>query len=119
MTESYEARWRAPGDVGVTLDQARRSKGLTQAQLAERVRMTQSTISLMESGAPTRYLSRLFEIARTLGLDIRVRWDDAPLPPVNPDPWAFLTVLDGNGSAGNSDAPRPAGNKEAPHAPGH
>lgn len=97
MSTSYEALWHAPGDIGTTLDGARRAKGLTQTELAERVHMTQSTISLMESGKPTRYLSRLFELTRTLGIEIHVRWNDASLAPVSPDPWAFLTQLDEDG----------------------
>lgn len=74
------ARIRVPADVGLALEQARLSQGLSQAELANRLDMPQSTVSQMETGAGTIYLRRLLEMCRELELDLSASWEavDAP-----------------------------------------
>ncbi len=74
------ARWRTPADIGLTLQQARLDRGLSQTELAEELELPQSTISEMESGTSTIYLRRLLEMVRSLGIELHVTWtdDDAP-----------------------------------------
>ncbi|MGO1412591.1 MAG: helix-turn-helix domain-containing protein, partial [Microbacterium sp.] len=74
------ARIRVPADVGLALEQARLSQGLSQAELASRLGMPQSTVSQMETGAGTIYLRRLLEMCRELELDLSASWEagDAP-----------------------------------------
>ncbi len=76
----HTARLRTPADVGLAVQQARLARGLTQAELAAELDVTQSTISAIESGKATIYLRRLLEIGRATGLEFAASWesDDAP-----------------------------------------
>lgn len=76
----YTSRIRTPADVGLAIQQARLSRGLSQADLAEELEVSQSAISEIESGKATIYLRRILEIARLIDLDISASWeqDDAP-----------------------------------------
>ena len=76
----HTARLRTPADVGLAVQQARLARGLTQAELAAELDVTQSTISAIESGKATIYLRRLLEIGRATGLEVAASWesDDAP-----------------------------------------
>ncbi len=74
-----EARLRVPGDFGLALQQARMSRGLSQAELARQIGVSQSAVSEMENGSGTIYLRRLLELARLSGLEFHATWsDDAP-----------------------------------------
>lgn len=70
------ARLRAPADIGRALEQARLARGLTQADLAAELDVSQSTISQLENGTPTIYMRRVLEIARITGLELAASWDD-------------------------------------------
>lgn len=76
----HTARLRTPADVGLAVQQARLARGLTQAELAAELDVTQSAISAIESGKATIYLRRLLEIGRATGLEFAASWeyDDAP-----------------------------------------
>lgn len=76
----YTSRIRTPADVGLAIQQARLSRGLSQADLAEELEVSQSAISEIESGKATIYLRRILEIARLIDLDVSASWeqDDAP-----------------------------------------
>jgi transcriptional regulator with XRE-family HTH domain len=56
--------------VGARISKRRRSAGLSQAQLAERVSVSTETISRLESGAAMPSLTRLAAIARALDVDL-------------------------------------------------
>lgn len=59
-------------DILQTLREARRTKGLSQRQLGERVGLPQSHISKIEGGGSDLKLSTLIEIARALELDVKL-----------------------------------------------
>jgi len=62
---------QAPTDIGRQLREARRAKGLTQAELAQRVECQQSAVSMMESGRMTALAHEtLVRIAAELGLSL-------------------------------------------------
>ena len=66
---------RTPGDIGLALQQARLSQGLTQDHIAGQLGIPQSTVSEMESGKSTIYLRHLLEMARLSKLEISAEWD--------------------------------------------
>lgn len=76
----YTARLRAPADFGLAIQQARLSRGLSQAELAEQLGIPQSTVSLFESGHTTIYLRRLLALAEATGVELTAGWGrvDAP-----------------------------------------
>jgi transcriptional regulator with XRE-family HTH domain len=59
-------------DLAATLAQARTASGLTQAELAARTGRTQSSISQIEAGRVEPNLSSLIELARAVGLEVRL-----------------------------------------------
>jgi HTH-type transcriptional regulator/antitoxin HipB len=73
---------RAPGDFGLTVQQARLARGLTQTKLAAELSVPQSTISEIESGKATIYVRRLLSIARATGLELTASWEDDDSPRV-------------------------------------
>lgn len=73
----YTARLRSPGELALALQQARLEQGLTQLDLARELGVTQSAISALENGRPTIQLIRLFEYARTVGLELSGAWGEA------------------------------------------
>jgi transcriptional regulator with XRE-family HTH domain len=66
---------RTPGDIGLALQQARLSQGLTQDHIAGQLGIPQSTVSEMERGKSTIHLRHLLEMARLTGLEISAEWD--------------------------------------------
>ncbi|MGO1543615.1 MAG: helix-turn-helix transcriptional regulator [Gulosibacter sp.] len=79
MTQ-YTSRIRTPGDIGLAIQQARLSRGLSQSDLAKELDVSQSAISEIESGKATIYLRRILEIARLIDLDISATWEDEDAP---------------------------------------
>ncbi len=71
---------RSPADVGLVIQQARLGLGLTQVELAARLQISQRSVSEIESGKPTIYARRIFELMRVTGVELRATWteDDAP-----------------------------------------
>lgn len=74
------ARLRAPADFGRALQQARLTRGLTQAALAAELGLPQSTISELESGKSTIHLQRLLTLATALDVDLAASWESAEIP---------------------------------------
>ncbi|SNS50466.1 Helix-turn-helix [Micrococcales bacterium KH10] len=74
------ARLRTPGDVGLAIQQARMTRGLSQSDLAQELEVSQSAISEIESGKSTIYLRRIFELARLTGIELNATWNDGDAP---------------------------------------
>lgn len=70
------SRVRAPADLGLALQQARLEQGLSQMQLAERLGISQRSVSEIESGKPTIYIRKLFEMMRATGVELTAEWDE-------------------------------------------
>lgn len=56
-------------DINGVIRRARKEQGLSQAELARRLRMTQAQIARIENGLTDPRLSTLTELARALGLE--------------------------------------------------
>lgn len=72
----YHARIRSPHDFGLVLQQARDGLGVSQRELARRIGLSQRAISEMESGRPTLWARRLFELLDATGVEVTARWND-------------------------------------------
>jgi DNA-binding XRE family transcriptional regulator len=81
IVERYE-ELRALYGVISRLANLRRSQGVTQAQLAERLGRPQSLISAIESGRVSPHVETLVAIARELGHGLRIEVEplEAPRP---------------------------------------
>jgi len=66
FAENYDSRYQE-FKIGVMLKMAREEAGLTQEQLAQKVRTKKSAISRIENHAEDIKLSTLEKIAQTLG----------------------------------------------------
>jgi transcriptional regulator with XRE-family HTH domain len=69
---------RDASHLGRMLREGRESQGLTQRELAERLGITQRDVYSMESGSPTKYAHRLFQMMAALGLTMTVEVPDIP-----------------------------------------
>lgn len=67
---------RAPGDLGLVIQQARLAHGLSQTALAESLGMSQRAVSEIESGAPTIYMRKVFDLLRATGVELSAQWED-------------------------------------------
>ena len=63
---------RTPRQLGNVVRNARRSRGLTQAQLGARAGLRQETISLIETGHPAAKLDTILAVLSALDLEVRV-----------------------------------------------
>lgn len=61
---------RTPGQIGAFVRRARRTAGMTQAELGAKIGLRQATISKLESGEPATRLSTLLDALSALGLEI-------------------------------------------------
>jgi transcriptional regulator with XRE-family HTH domain len=57
-----------PKVLGIALSEARRSAGLTQLELSDRIGVDRSYLSEMENGKETEQLRRLFQVLRKLNI---------------------------------------------------
>lgn len=73
---AYRARLYSPADLGLAVQQARLAKGLTQTQLADRLSISQRSVSELESGRPTIWARRVFDLMRATGVELSATWDD-------------------------------------------
>lgn len=73
---------RTPAQLGLLLQSARKARGMTQAQLAARVRLSQSRISQLEKDPAELSAERLLAWCSTLGLELSVgrRGEVSPEP---------------------------------------
>ena len=72
----YLAILRSPADFGLAIQQARMTQGLTQAELAAELGISQSAISEIESGKSTIYLRRFLSLARATGIELSASWSE-------------------------------------------
>ncbi|WP_319772187.1 helix-turn-helix domain-containing protein [Breoghania sp.] len=63
---------RTPQQIGSIIQRARKKRGWTQSQLAERCGLRQATLSLIEAGEKTAKLSSLLSILAALDLELRI-----------------------------------------------
>lgn len=63
---------RTPAQLGQLLQSARKARGMTQAELASRVRLSQSRISQLEKDPAELSAERLLAWCSTLGLELTV-----------------------------------------------
>jgi len=67
-----DAPARTPRQIGNLIRRARKQRGWSQSQLAERVGVRQGTISLIETGNPATKLETLLAILAALDLELQV-----------------------------------------------
>lgn len=67
---------RSPGDIGLIIQQARLASGLSQTALAESLGMSQRAVSEIESGKPTIYMRKVFDLLRATGVELSAHWQD-------------------------------------------
>ena len=67
---------RSPGDIGLAIQQARLAQGLSQTALADRLGISQRSVSEIESGKPTIYMRKVFDLLRATGVELNASWDD-------------------------------------------
>lgn len=73
-------------ELGDRLRTLRETRGLTQAELAERNGLARTSITNIERGRQNLPVDRLFMLALTLGVSVRIEFD--PVKPVgNRDDW--------------------------------
>lgn len=63
---------RSPKQIGNIIRRARKSKGMSQAELGDLAGLRQSTVSLIESGESDVKLDTLLAILQTLNLEFRI-----------------------------------------------
>ncbi|MCA8891462.1 MAG: helix-turn-helix transcriptional regulator [Hyphomonas sp.] len=61
---------RSPRMAGELVRKARLAAGLSQAELAERMRVRQATVSKLESGEPATRMAVFFDALTALGLEL-------------------------------------------------
>tara|TARA_B110000305_G_C18909914_1_gene390225 strand:+ start:129 stop:452 length:324 start_codon:yes stop_codon:yes gene_type:complete len=61
---------RSSRDIGIAIAQARKSKGLTQSQLAIEIGVTQAWISKVEQGSDKIWLGKVLMLSSHLGLSL-------------------------------------------------
>lgn len=59
-----------PGQLGALLKQARRRRGMSQAELAERAGVTRQWVVAFEAGSPRAQLGVVLRALQAVGLDI-------------------------------------------------
>lgn len=63
---------RTPVQLGLLLQSARKARGMTQAELAARIRLSQSRVSQLEKNPAELSAQRLLAWCSTLGLELSV-----------------------------------------------
>ena len=70
------ARIRSARDLGAVVAEARRLRGLTQAELAESTSIERGYLARIETGASVILLERVFRLLRRLGVEVTVTLPD-------------------------------------------
>lgn len=68
----------SPQALGRLLQQARMANGLSQQQIAEKLGISQSYVSELESGKTSLALMRIFEIMRLTGMTLQAEIPEGP-----------------------------------------
>lgn len=63
-------------DVATVIKAAREDKGLSQAELAERLAFSRDYMVDLESGRPNVYTTRLFRVLHELGITLTLEYED-------------------------------------------
>ncbi|MFC4353416.1 helix-turn-helix domain-containing protein [Fodinicurvata halophila] len=63
---------RTPRQIGTLIQRARKKRGWTQSQLAERAGLRQATISVIETGETSARLESILAVLAALDLEFRV-----------------------------------------------
>ncbi|MFK7886971.1 MAG: helix-turn-helix domain-containing protein [Gammaproteobacteria bacterium] len=80
---------RTTNQIGSIIRRVRRSKGLTQSELGEKVGLRQATISRLEAGEPNTRIETLMDAMSALGLEflMRQRTDGIADEPTSLEDW--------------------------------
>lgn len=70
-----QAQIRKGGDLGRVLAEARRAKGLTQAEMAQEVGLSRVYVNALESGRSTPLLDHYLRALRRIGAEITVTYN--------------------------------------------
>ncbi|MAY98473.1 MAG: hypothetical protein CMH84_18350 [Nocardioides sp.] len=70
------AQLRSARDLGSAIGEARRLRGLTQAELSESVGIHRSYLVAIEAGATVVLLDRMFRLCRRLGVEVTATLPD-------------------------------------------
>ncbi|HMR49467.1 MAG TPA: type II toxin-antitoxin system Y4mF family antitoxin [Arachnia sp.] len=81
---------RTVQDVATAVRLARKERGLTQAQVAERAGVGRDWVVRLEQGNPRLELSKVLDVVHVLGLEITL--SDAPEPDEDPFAAVFQTL---------------------------
>lgn len=73
MSTIPEIRVRSEVELGNAMRRIRKLKDMTQAEVGDRVRLRQGTISSMESGNPNSRIDTLMSVLQALDLEIIIR----------------------------------------------
>jgi len=64
---------RTPQQLGAAIRRARRQRGLTQAQLGQRMHVRQATVSQVEAGNPGTTIRIVMDALAALSLEVTIR----------------------------------------------
>lgn len=84
---------RSQKALGRELARLRFERGLTQGELADALGVTRRYIYELETGRPTLFATRLFELLRELGAHLEVVSTPDPVPSPDPSIQPFPTPL--------------------------
>lgn len=76
-----------PAQLGAIVRALRKSRGLTQQELAERLSVTRQAVSLLEQRPEAATLERLMRVLAVLGVDVVLRPREATPSPVIATDW--------------------------------
>lgn len=75
MMPTLDARKLA--DIAAVIKAAREDKGMSQAELAERLAFSRDYMVDLESGKPNMYTARLFRVLHELGIVLTLEYGDS------------------------------------------
>ncbi len=70
MKDTKPIRISSSTDLGIVLSRARKSKGLSQREVAARLGVTQKWISAVEQGKPRAWIDKVLELSYFLGVQL-------------------------------------------------
>ena len=71
-----------PMSFGTVLRKVRKSRGVTQVQLAEKLGVTQATIARYEKGIMTPEVRRIAQVAKVLGVSVQELFEEKEVRPI-------------------------------------
>lgn len=73
-TSSRSYSVRRGSDIGAAVAEARRARGLTQAELASELGVGRAYLAAMETGRTNRLIEHLLRALRRLGAEVTIAW---------------------------------------------